>query len=205
MNREHLGWETAGWRHTHTPLLWHFEIKGTWVTTGTHDLGLFLWSEARREILPRPYMSSEEEEEESEGRTRRLVKRLAWISPEAINVKKDLDKHYMTNIVTVRQRRTMTKVEGIGSISSRPSPDVQTPCVGYFVTIIPSGHTYVMICFAYLTLPGQFIHSCIKRGTGYSLCFHLLSLEKHLEILQRTQHSGNVKKLSAHIQLDAWD
>ena len=70
------------------------------------------------------YMSSEEEEE-SEGRTRRLVKRLPWISPEAINVKEDLDKHYMTNIATVRQKRTTTKVEGIGSISSRPPPDVQ--------------------------------------------------------------------------------
>ena len=79
---------------------------------------------------------SSEEEEECETQTRHLVKRLPWIRPEAIKVKEDLDEQYITAIATSRQKRLLGKAKGIGSISNRPSPDVQDgpgPCVGYIL------------------------------------------------------------------------
>ena len=49
------------------------------------------------------------QEQELEGQTGRLIKTLAWISREVIQVKADLDKHYITKRVTSPRTSIMRK------------------------------------------------------------------------------------------------
>ena len=116
------------------------------------------WSKEHKaravQIMTIPYMSSEEEEEEEEeeceSQTRRLVKKLPWISLEALKVKEDLDEHRITTIETKSAygpkkgcwqqiQHTITWVAGW-----------HWPLVGYIVTIILYSHGYVIIWFEQL-------------------------------------------------------